>query len=41
MWQNIHSLLAFPKFNKAVSVLPSGAKAELNKLFYYHATPIG
>jgi len=29
MRQNTHSLLAFPNFNKAVSILPSGAKTLL------------
>jgi len=32
MRQNILSLLAFPKFNKAVFILPSEAKALLSYL---------
>jgi len=39
MRQNEHSFLAFPKFNKAVSVWPSGAKALL-ELFCHQAKPI-
>jgi len=40
MRQNRHSLLAFPKLNMALSVLPTGAKALL-ELFCHYAKPIG
>jgi len=40
MRQNGHSFLAFPKFNKALSILPSEAKALL-VLFCHLENPIG
>jgi len=40
MRQNRHSFLAFPKFNKAQSILPAEAKALL-VLFYHLENPIG
>jgi len=40
MRQNRHSFLAFPKFNKAPSILPSAAKA-LVELFCHLENTIG
>jgi len=40
MRQNIPSLLAIPKFNKGVSILPSETKALL-ELFCHSENPIG
>jgi len=40
MRQNRHSILAFPKFNKALSILPSEAKVLL-VLFCHLQNPIG
>jgi len=36
----MYRLLTFPKFNKAVSILPSGAKALL-ELFCHKVKPVG
>jgi len=41
MTQNIHSLLAFPKFNKTVSILPSGATALLELFCHLVKTIVG